>query len=82
MQLPSTLAWLVDAAGASPAADRFLAELGARQVHAPKILSAGKTIFSSPVSATVTGTWAPSTVRSGAACASDWRATSRDTNHP
>jgi adenylate cyclase len=32
MQLPSTLAWLVDAAGALPGADRLLAELGARLV--------------------------------------------------
>jgi adenylate cyclase len=32
MQLPSTLAWLVDAAGAAPGADRLLAELGARLV--------------------------------------------------
>jgi adenylate cyclase len=32
MQLPSTLAWLVDAAGASPGADRLLAELGTRLV--------------------------------------------------
>src|SRR5580693_2940039 len=32
MQLPSTLAWLVDAAGALPGADRLLAELGARHV--------------------------------------------------
>jgi class 3 adenylate cyclase len=30
MQLNSTLTWLVDAASASPGADRFLAELGAR----------------------------------------------------
>ncbi|MFI5015766.1 MAG: adenylate/guanylate cyclase domain-containing protein [Hyphomicrobiales bacterium] len=30
MQLPPTLAWLVDAAGALPSADRLLAELGTR----------------------------------------------------
>jgi adenylate cyclase len=33
MQLYSTLNWLVDAAGASPGADRFLAELGTRLVE-------------------------------------------------
>src|SRR5580658_9709762 len=32
MQLPATLAWLVDAAGALPGADRLLAELGTRLV--------------------------------------------------
>ena len=32
MQLNSTLTWLVDAAGASPGADRFLAELGAHLI--------------------------------------------------
>ena len=32
MQLSSTLAWLIDQAGASPDADRFLAELGARLI--------------------------------------------------
>ena len=32
MQLNSTLTWLVDAAGASSGADRFLAELGARLI--------------------------------------------------
>ena len=32
MQLPSTLAWLVDSAGETPGADRLLAELGARLV--------------------------------------------------
>src|SRR6187455_2594998 len=32
MQLGSTLTWLVDAASASPGADRFLAELGARLI--------------------------------------------------
>ena len=32
MQLNSTLTWLVDAASASPGADRFLAELGAHLI--------------------------------------------------
>ena len=32
MQLSSTLTWLVDAAGSSPGADRFLAELGAHLI--------------------------------------------------
>ncbi len=32
MQLSSTLTWLVDAASASPGADRFLAELGTRLI--------------------------------------------------
>jgi class 3 adenylate cyclase len=37
MQLSSTLTWLVDAASASPGADRFLAELGAHLIadHVP-----------------------------------------------
>ena len=33
MKLCSTLAWLVDAAGASPGADWFLAELGAQLIE-------------------------------------------------
>ena len=32
MQLPSTLAWLVDEAGAAPGADQFLATLGAKLI--------------------------------------------------
>ena len=36
----------------------------------PKMLSAGRTMFSSPVSASVTGTDRPSTVTEGAVCAS------------
>jgi class 3 adenylate cyclase len=32
MQLPATLAWLVDEASATPSSDRFLAELGARLI--------------------------------------------------
>jgi adenylate cyclase len=32
LDLPSALSWLVDAASASPSADRFLAELGARLI--------------------------------------------------
>src|SRR5438477_19570 len=35
MQLSSTLAWLVDAAGDASGADRLLAELGARLAAAP-----------------------------------------------
>ncbi len=33
MQLPATLSWLVDAAGAAPSSERFLAELGTRLVE-------------------------------------------------
>ena len=35
MQLSSTLAWLIDSAGASPDADRFLAELAAGPMNSP-----------------------------------------------
>ena len=35
MQLSSTLTWLVDAASASPGAERFLAELGTRLMLPP-----------------------------------------------
>lgn len=41
MQLGSTLTWLVDAAGASPGADRFLAELGARLIKDELPLAGG-----------------------------------------
>lgn len=41
MQLCSTLTWLVDAASASPGADRFLAELGARLIKDEVPLAGG-----------------------------------------
>jgi class 3 adenylate cyclase len=41
MQLGSTLTWLVDAASASPGADRFLAELGTRLIEDEVPLAGG-----------------------------------------
>jgi class 3 adenylate cyclase len=41
MQLSSTLTWLVDAASASPGADRFLAELGAQLIRDDVPLAGG-----------------------------------------
>ena len=41
MQLPSTLAWLVDAAGTVPSADRLLAELGANLIEDGVALAGG-----------------------------------------
>src|ERR1700716_1655233 len=41
MQTGSTLTWLVDAASASPGADRFLAELGTRLIEDEVPLAGG-----------------------------------------
>src|SRR5271165_6132812 len=48
MQLSSTLAWLVDAAAASPEADRFLAELGARLIDDGLPLAGGALTMAAP----------------------------------
>ncbi len=48
MQLPSTLAWLVDAAAASPDADRFLADLGARLIDDGLPLAGGALSMAAP----------------------------------
>jgi len=48
MQLPSTLAWLIDAAGAAPSADRLLAELGTRLVQDGLPLAGGALTLNAP----------------------------------
>jgi class 3 adenylate cyclase len=48
MRLPTTLAWLVDAAGAVPGADRFLAALGARLIADGLPLAGGALTLSPP----------------------------------
>ncbi len=57
MQLSQTLSWLVDAAGASPDADRFLAELGARLVGDGLPLSGGALTFAAPHPIIARRTW-------------------------
>jgi adenylate cyclase len=57
MQLPSTLAWLVDAAGASPGADRLLAELGTRLVADGVPLAAGALTLAVPHPIIARRTW-------------------------
>jgi adenylate cyclase len=48
MQLSSTLAWLVDAAAASPGADRFLAELGTHLIEDGVPLAGGALTLAVP----------------------------------
>jgi class 3 adenylate cyclase len=48
MQLPNTLAWLLDAASAEPSADRFLAALGARLIADGVPLAGGALTLSAP----------------------------------
>jgi adenylate cyclase len=57
MQLPSTLAWLVDAAGALPGADRLLAELGARLVADGVPLAGGTLTLAVPHPIIAHRTW-------------------------
>ena len=57
MQLCSTLAWLVDAAGASPDADRFLAELGARLIDDGLPLAGGALTLAVPHPIIAHRTW-------------------------
>jgi class 3 adenylate cyclase len=59
MQLSSTLTWLVDEAGASPGADRFLADLGARLIAdgAPLIGGALTLAVPHPIIARRTWLW-------------------------
>jgi adenylate cyclase len=57
MRLPSTLAWLVDAAGALPSADRLLAELGARLVADGVPLAGGALTLAVPHPIIAHRTW-------------------------
>ena len=57
MELTSTLAWLVDAAGASPGADRFLAELGTRLIADGLPLAGGALTLAVPHPIIARRTW-------------------------
>ncbi|CAN7255592.1 adenylate/guanylate cyclase domain-containing protein [Bradyrhizobium sp. LjRoot220] len=57
MQLNSTLTWLVDAAGASPGADRFLAELGAHLIADDLPLAGGALTLAVPHPIIARRTW-------------------------
>ncbi len=57
VQLPAPLAWLVDAAGASPGPDRFLAELGARLVADDLPLAGGVLTLAVPHPIIARRTW-------------------------
>ena len=57
MQLSSTLAWLVDAASASPGADRFLAELGAQLIADGLPLAGGALTLAVPHPIIARRTW-------------------------
>jgi adenylate cyclase len=57
MRLSSTLTWLVDAAGASPGADRFLAELGTRLVADGLPLAGGALTLAVPHPIIARRTW-------------------------
>ena len=57
MQLNSTLTWLVDAAGSSPGADRFLAELGAHLVADALPLAGGALTLAVPHPIIARRTW-------------------------
>src|SRR5689334_9835192 len=57
MQLNSTLTWLVDMASASPGADRFLAELGARLVADDVPLTGGALTLAVPHPLIARRTW-------------------------
>ncbi|KRR00323.1 adenylate/guanylate cyclase domain-containing protein [Bradyrhizobium valentinum] len=57
MQLSSTLTWLVDAASASPGADRFLAELGTRLIADDVPLAGGALTLAVPHPLIARRTW-------------------------
>ena len=57
MKLCSTLAWLVDAAGASPGADWFLAELGAHLIGDDRPLAGGSLTLAVPHPIIARRTW-------------------------
>jgi adenylate cyclase len=57
MDLPTPLAWLVDEAGASPGADRFLAELGGRLLADGLPLAGGALTLAVPDPIIVHRTW-------------------------
>ena len=57
MQLSSTLAWLVDAAGESPGADRLLAELGAHLIKDGLPLAGGALTLAVPHPLIARRTW-------------------------
>ena len=57
MQLSSTLAWLVDAAGESPGADRLLAELGAHLIKDGLPLAGGALTLAIPHPLIARRTW-------------------------
>ena len=57
MQLSSTLTWLVDAASASPGADRFLAELGTRLIGDDMPLAGGALTLAVPHPIIARRTW-------------------------
>ena len=57
MQLNSTLTWLVDAAGVSPGADRFLAELGKRLIADNVPLAGGALTLAVPHPIIARRTW-------------------------
>jgi class 3 adenylate cyclase len=57
MQLPSTLAWLVDSGGETPGADRLLAELGARLVADGLPLAGGALTLAVPHPLIARRTW-------------------------
>jgi adenylate cyclase len=57
MQLSSTLTWLVDAASASPGADRFLAELGTRLIADSMPLAGGALTLAVPHPIIARRTW-------------------------
>jgi adenylate cyclase len=57
MELSSTLSWLVDKADASPGADRFLAELGARLIEDGVPLAGGALTLAVPHPIIARSTW-------------------------
>ena len=57
MQLNSTLTWLIDAAGSSPGADRFLAELGAHLIADGLSLAGGALTLAVPHPIIARRTW-------------------------
>ena len=57
MQLSSTLSWLVDSAGESPGADRFLAKLGALLIEDGAPLAGGALTLASPHPLIASRTW-------------------------
>ena len=57
MQLPATLSWLIDAASASPGADRFLAELGSHLIADGIPLAGGALAFAVPHPIIARRTW-------------------------